>query len=92
MVNGAVIGEVATRGVLLILTVEPRVLRFRVGAIDTEFDYPNSVLAFRHPLPRFETLAGGLNASNAANDDVAGLRCRFVERISPGEFLCSRLE
>jgi len=92
MVNRAVIGEVATRGVLLISTVEARVLRFGERAIDTEFDYPNSILAFRRLLPLLETLAGGLNALKAANEDIAGLRYYFVERISPGEFLYTRLE
>ena len=92
IVNRAVIGEVATRGVLLISMVKARVLRFGERAIDTEFDCPDSVLAFRRPLPLLETLVGGLDASKAANEDVAGLRYRFVERISPGEFLYTRLE
>jgi hypothetical protein len=92
VVDRAVIGEVATRGVLLISTVEIRVLRFGERAIDIEFDCSNSVLAFRRLLPLLETLAGGLDASKAANEDIAGLRYRFVERISPSEFLCTRLE
>jgi hypothetical protein len=72
--------------------VEVRVLRFRVRAIGTEFDCPNSILAFRRLLPRFETFAGGLDTSNAANEDIAGLYYRFVESIAPGECPYIRLE
>ena len=72
--------------------VEARVPRFGVRGVGTEFDCPDGILAFRRPLPRFETFAGGLDASNAANEDVADLRCRFVESIAPGECPCIRLE
>jgi hypothetical protein len=71
--------------------VEARVPRFGVRAIGIEFDYPDGILAFRRPLPCFETFAGGLDASNAANEDIVGLRYRFVESIAPGECPCIRL-
>jgi len=49
-------------------------------------------LIFRRPIPRSESFGGGLLASNAASEDVRGLRARFVTRVSSGDCLHVRFE
>ena len=44
-------------------------------------------LAFRHPTLRFETFGGDRCVSNAAREEVRGLRARFVGRARPGNSL-----
>jgi hypothetical protein len=61
--------------------VDPRALGTGVGAGGTGVDCPDGVLAFRRPLGPFETLGSGLDASNAASEDVEGLRARPEESI-----------